>query len=245
CVSFGMIAMRRLKLTVASDLRATGSFNRLMAIIPKLTHARSQALAIKGIYLVRENLPGIKATGETIIRSCADALIKRIHDHTDGNWMWFEDTITYNNGILPESLLLAGEYLNEPQYTKKGIETLRFLIGHTFKEDMYIPIGNASWSHKKGIRSQYDQQPEDPASMILALATAYKMTRNEVYFQRASTCFSWFRGNNSAHHAVFNPQTGGCHDSLREDGVNNNQGAESLIAYLISHHTMRVFRASS
>jgi len=37
---------------------------------------------------------------------------------------------------------------------------------------------------------------------------------------------------------VYNPVTGGCHDGVRQRGVNLNQGAESTIAYLLARLTM-------
>src|SRR5258708_29284714 len=99
---------------------------------------------------------------------------------------------------------------------------------------MYIPIGHASWYKKDKKRSEFDQQPEDPASMILAIVTAYKITNNENYWNLANKCFSWFLGNNSLGKSLYNRETGGCYDGLHPDRVNLNQGAESLVSYLLA-----------
>jgi hypothetical protein len=102
---------------------------------------------------------------------------------------------------------------------------------------MYLPVG-----HRIGIaitkRSEYDQQPEDPASIILALVSAYENTHNEAYKNLAKKCFSWFLGNNTLGKPLYDDVTGGCHDGLHPDRVNLNQGAESLISYLMSHITL-------
>lgn len=80
----------------------------------------------------------------------------------------------------------------------------------------------------------FDQQPEDPASMMLALTFAYEHFNDEEYARLARKCFSWFLGNNILGKTIYNHATGGCHDGLHKGGVNENQGAESLISYLFS-----------
>lgn len=102
-----------------------------------------------------------------------------------------------------------------------------------------MPIGHAGWYKNKQKRSNFDQQPEDPASMILALNTAYKLTGDQQYKKLANTCFSWFLGNNSLKKALYDFNTGGCYDGLHPDRVNLNQGAESLVSYLLSSITIK------
>ena len=48
----------------------------------------------------------------------------------------------------------------------------------------------------------------------------------------------WFLGNNDLGVSLYDPLTGGCADGLQEDGVNRNEGAESTLAYWISHMTV-------
>ncbi|PIY69494.1 glycosyltransferase, partial [Candidatus Roizmanbacteria bacterium CG_4_10_14_0_8_um_filter_39_9] len=119
-------------------------------------------------------------------------------------------------------------------YTTRGIQTLQFLIKKTFIPDMYMPIGHSNWYKNKAKRSQYDQQPEDPASTILALVRAYKYTHNTLYKNLAKKCFSWFLGNNSIGEPLYDEEAGGCYDGLHPDRVNLNQGAESLVSYLMA-----------
>jgi hypothetical protein len=47
-----------------------------------------------------------------------------------------------------------------------------------------------------------------------------------------SACANWFLGDNDQGLALFDPVSGGCCDGLMRDGVNKNQGAESLLAWL-------------
>jgi hypothetical protein len=48
----------------------------------------------------------------------------------------------------------------------------------------------------------------------------------------------WYLGNNDLNTPVYDFKSGGCNDGLEEYGVNKNKGAESSLAYLISHLTV-------
>jgi hypothetical protein len=48
----------------------------------------------------------------------------------------------------------------------------------------------------------------------------------------------WFLGENDLRMSLFDFETTGCCDGLERYGVNRNQGAESSLAYLISHLTV-------
>jgi hypothetical protein len=52
------------------------------------------------------------------------------------------------------------------------------------------------------------------------------------------SCYLWFLGENSLRIPLYDSETKGCADGLHPDGVNRNQGAESTLAYLISHLTV-------
>ena len=74
--------------------------------------------------------------------------------------------------------------------------------------------------------------------MILALSTAYGQTHNEEYKNLAKKCFSWFLGNNSLNKSLYDEKTNGCLDGLHPDRVNLNEGAESLLSYLMANYTL-------
>jgi hypothetical protein len=48
----------------------------------------------------------------------------------------------------------------------------------------------------------------------------------------AQRAFEWFLGRNDLNLAVYDPTTGGCRDGLHPDRANENQGAESTLAFL-------------
>lgn len=204
-----------------------------------LTHIRARAFTIKAFATSVFYLPDQKDELLSYIHANARVLVKALHDHSYESWVWFEDHLLYNNGVLPESLLIAGSITGNEDYTASGLLSLQFLISKTFSPKMYRPIGHSEWYKNNETRSEYDQQPEDPASMILALSQAYKNTGDVSFNNLAKICFSWFLGNNTLQLPLYDEKTGGCYDGLHPDRVNLNQGAESLVSYLMSSYLVK------
>jgi hypothetical protein len=95
-------------------------------------------------------------------------------------------------------------------------------------------IGNQGWLDRQGKRARFDQQPVEAMALAEACAQAYRVTGDEVWFDRARTFLDWFTGNNDTGASLYDYQTGGCRDGLSADGPNLNQGAESTLAWLIA-----------
>ncbi len=55
----------------------------------------------------------------------------------------------------------------------------------------------------------------------------------------ARRAFDWFLGQNQKQLALYDPTTGGCRDGLHADRVNENQGAESTLSFLLALAEMR------
>lgn len=209
---------------------------------PEPTFLRSQAFTLKAYSLVIKDFKEHRSRLVKKIDGLATSLEKALLENSDSLWNWFENTLSYNNALLPESLFIAGDVTGNTAFTKAAVRSITFLIQQTFTGNMYHPIGHSAWYEKNGTRSTHDQQPEDPASMIIALAQACKSTHNETYKILALQCFSWFLGNNTLGVIMHDPVTGGCYDGLEVDKVNENQGAESLISYLMANYlTTRLF----
>lgn len=199
----------------------------------KFSHLRAKAFAIKSFALVLDVLPEKKNLLLEHIKEYADSLVTALKNNSIKSWRWFESDLNYSNALLPEGLLIAGRVLKNQNYTNSGIESLQFLISKTFSKT-YMPIGHSKWYKNNEKRSNYDQQPEDPAAMISALVRAYSYTNDNQYKKLANICFSWFLGNNSLKKALYDIKSGGCYDGLHPNRVNLNQGAESLVSYLMS-----------
>jgi len=150
------------------------------------------------------------------------------------DWEWFEPYLTYSNAILPEALILGYKITGERRYLEVSEKTFNFLIKHTFKDNMYIPIGQRGWFPKGETRQYFDQQPEDTASTVEALNIMFQVTNEKHYKELANIAFNWFLGDNVLGQVVYDRTTGGCYDGIGEKFINLNQGAESTIFYLLA-----------
>ena len=70
--------------------------------------------------------------------------------------------------------------------------------------------------------------------MVSACLEAFRSTRDEFWWREARRAFEWFLGRNDLGIPLYDPSTGGCRDGLHHDRVNENQGAESTLAFQLS-----------
>jgi glycosyltransferase involved in cell wall biosynthesis len=200
----------------------------------KLQSIRGIANAMLGIsYYLRSN-PSDDSMTERL-RNLAGKLIKQYEDNSSSSWKWFEPLLAYDNGILPLALLHSAEILNDDKITGIALESMNFLTGITLKDGYLSIVGNEKWYKKEGERSMFAQQPVDALAMILMYHQAFHLTKDKEYLTKLFSCFMWFLGENDLRMSLFDFETKGCCDGFESYGVNRNQGAESSLAYLISH----------
>ena len=171
-----------------------------------------------------------------IMKQLADQLTQAYARHKTDDWHWFEPILAYDNGLLPASLLHVYKKTEDETYRSVAEESMQFLESIVFKEDHLSLVGNQYWYRKGQTRSQYDQQPIDAMAMVVYYNTAYEVLgHNESYLKKMIQSFMWFMGENDLRVPLYDFETKGCCDGLEQDGVNRNQGAESMLAYLLSH----------
>ena len=193
---------------------------------------RAIAFYMKSLYclLSKRKEPKILAV---FIHYCEQLMALYEKSHTP-EWEWFEHYLTYSNAILPEALILGYKITGEKRYLEVSEKTLDFLIKHTFKDNIYIPVGQSGWFPKEGTRQYFDQQPEDVTATAEALNAMFQVTKRKHYKELANIAFNWFLGDNILGQVVYDRTTGGCHDGIGEKFINLNQGAESTISYLFA-----------
>lgn len=174
------------------------------------------------------------------------------------SWKWFEDRLTYANGIMPYSLFCAHAMSGDPRYYTTALASIEFLNSVCVSDGRVTLVGNKGWYVRGKSRARFDQQPVDAMWLALANLAAREgirsqrtteleysirsgpstrtgfWTGSECYARIARMCREWFLGNNDAGLALYDPATGACHDGLSEASVNGNCGAESTIAGLVT-----------
>jgi len=215
-------------------------FARLYPHAQRLTSPRGRAGVIRGIYHLSEGTPDQELAGQ--VRMHADALRTGYRLESGPGWHWFEAVLTYANASLPEAMFLAYQMLGDPEYLRLGQESLDFLVGVVLSEGKLVPVGTDGWYTRGSRRALFDQQPEEAESLVRCLRSAWRCLGDQRYLDLAWQAIGWFLGQNLHHVPLYNPHSGACFDGLTPEGVNQNQGAESTLAYLASHLTLEEWR---
>jgi hypothetical protein len=127
--------------------------------------------------------------------------------------------------------------LGADEYVKVAQETFQFLREQTTIEGKFVPIGTRGWYVRGKERALYDQQPIEAGTTLEAAAMGYKITGHEVYERALREALGWFFGLNTKAVNVYDEATGACHDGITEVGLNENQGSESTISFLLAAAT--------
>jgi hypothetical protein len=165
----------------------------------------------------------------------ANRLFDLHHGNATDEWPWLENTVTYDNGKIPQALLQSGYWLQREDMLRAGLTSLEWLVRiQTDAKGHFVPIGNHGWFPRDGIRARFDQQPIEAQSTLEACVEAYRITHEKKWSDEAIRCFEWFLGRNDMNLPLYDYGTGGCRDGLGANGVSMNQGAESTLAWLLS-----------
>jgi hypothetical protein len=70
------------------------------------------------------------------------------------------------------------------------------------------------------------------------LRAAYNATKDSNFTRLQRKAFDWFLGANDLHIPLYDFASKGCSDALTPDEVNANQGAESVLSFLLALLTM-------
>ncbi len=212
-------------------------FFKAIANFDTLTHLRGIANTVIGIsYYLRANNNDEELLDK--LSKLTAKLIDSYKQHCTDNWKWFEDIISYDNGILPLALFHSGEITGDASAIEIAKEATSFLDSLTLSKGHLSPIGSRGWLKKEGKPAQFAQQSIDVMAKILLFFEAYNATKEKDYIGKMFLAYRWYLGENDLRLPLYDYETKGCCDGLDSYGVNHNQGAESTLAYLISHLTV-------
>jgi len=217
---------------------ATTLFNQSIKAVEHFLSPRAVAFSLVGIHAYLQ-----KFSGDSEVRRVREVLADRLFDqfkrHATPEWPWLEKALNYANGKLPHALLLSGQWMQRNDMIEMGLSSLRWLLSIQSDDGHFVPIGNDGWYEQGGPRARFDQQPIEAHAMIEACVEAFNITRDKTWIDSAVVCFNWFLGHNDLNMPLYDPGTGGCRDGLMADGINQNEGAESTLAWLLSLMTLQ------
>jgi hypothetical protein len=208
-------------------------FKKFYPQVEKVTSLRTKAYCLIGLYYYLEKHQ------DPNIRPLALKLANELKDIFDQNkqedWLWFENSLTYANAILPWALFLGFEISKNRAFLKAAKTCFGFLVEKTTVNHLPSPIGQRGWLVKDGQSARFDQQPIEAGYMVLASLAAHKATGQKKYLKLAQDWFGWFQGSNLVGLSLIDKKDGGCYDGLEAWKVNLNKGAESTLCYLLAH----------
>lgn len=213
-------------------------FHRSVPHFKALQHLRGMGNTIIGVSLCLKVFPTDEGLLNELIR-LTEPLINAYEKHCSPDWQWFEDKMTYDNAILPLALLYSSEITGNEKARQIALKTMAFLDELTLSNGYLSPVGNDGWYYRGGTFPTFDQQAIETMAMVLMNFQGYQIFRTPEYLEKMFLCYKWFLGENTLRAPLYDHETKGCCDGLLHAGINRNQGAESTLAYLISHLAMQ------
>jgi len=194
---------------------------------------RGMAYSILGMSDYLAQFPGASDIKRQLA-TAADRLVELYEATSQSDWRWFENMLTYDNGVLPHALFVSTLVLGDKKYLEVALESCEFLLENTYNGHHFSFIGCNGWYKRGKQRAMFDQQPIEAGSTVMMLRAAYEATRESKFLSLQRKAFDWFLGENDLHIPIYDFKTKGCYDGLKPGGVNLNQGAESMVSFLLS-----------
>lgn len=210
------------------------------------TSPRAWAFSILGMQAYLDWFPGDRE-----VQGMRNELANRLLDiyersHSD-LWRWFEKSLSYSNARLSQALILAGWRSDNQRMIEAGMDSLKWLVAqqHRDNTEIFVPIGSNGFYVEGNEKARFDQQPIEACATVSACLEVYRLTEEAQWLAEARKAFSWFLGNNDLRVPLYDAVTGGCRDGLHPDRVNENQGAESTLSFLMALLEMQAANVAS
>nr|WP_084355962.1 glycosyltransferase family 4 protein [Novosphingobium lentum] len=204
----------------------------------KMDSPRAVAFTMLGACAVLRAEPGHGAAMALVERG-ADLLHRLLDSARRPDWAWFETVLGYDNPRLSQALIEAAMITGRQDWLHSGLESLRFIADQqTAADGLFRPIGSESFfRHFDSL--PFDQQPLEAWAAIDAAAAAYAATAGLDWLGRAESAYRWFLGANDRGIVLADIASGRCRDGITPRGANENCGAESILAFQLSHYAMQ------
>jgi len=206
-------------------------FQRGLPTVENFTSPRAWAFALLAIHEYLRAFSGDRNANQ-VREILTNRLVDLFHRNSSKDWMWFEPVATYDNARLSQAVILTGYWTSRGEVVEIGLRSLRWLVEQQKADgDHFAPIGSNGFWTRGNECARFDQQPLEAYAMIAACVEAYSLTGELIWQRAARRCFEWFLGRNDLGESLYDSSTGGCRDALHSDRVNQNQGAESSLAF--------------
>ena len=205
--------------------RALTGFDRGVGL--RSPHPRAMAFAALGAAEVLTALPD-HVEARALMAATVDVVGRPV---LDSNWPWPAPRLSYANAALPEALLAAGTALDSPLLVADGLGLLDWLLDRQIRYGhlSVVAVGGCAPGDTGPV---FDQQPIEVAALADACAAAHAIEGRQRWAEGVEIAAAWFFGDNDSGTPMHDPVSGAGFDGLERFGRNENQGAESTLAFL-------------
>jgi hypothetical protein len=203
------------------------------ALRTRSPHPRAMAYAALGGVLLLQARPD-----DLTVRRLLHDVRAMLPRARRGAWPWPDERLTYANAVLPEAMIALGQVLHDVELRHEGLLLLGWLEDEQTRGGhlSVVPAGGRGPDDR---RPAFDQQPIEVAALAEAARTAYRTAPDRRWAILLARCERWFEGANDCGLPMRDASTGGGYDGLEEGSVNQNQGAESTLAWLSTSQLAR------
>lgn len=206
----------------------------------EFTSPRAWAYTLIGLDEYFKRFEG-DSNAHTILEELGSRLMDCYRRTSSPDWPWFEDVVAYCNARLSHALLLYSKWTGNSEARSAGLESLGWLTSiQRGEQGQLVPVGSNGFYRRGGEKARFDQQPIEAYSTLSVCLEAFRITNDPYWHTEARRAFDWFLGANDLGAPLYDSTTGGCRDGLHPDRVNQNQGAESTISFLLALLEMRL-----
>ena len=214
-------------------------FHAALPVVSGFTSPRAWAFVLLGIDEYLRAFQG-DSNVQSVRETLADRLLDLFRRTSRPAWPWFEDRVTYCNARLSQALVVSGSWMEHGEMMAAGLRSLEWLASLQCSEDGYFAsIGSNGFYGRGEAKASFDQQPVEACAMVSACIEARRVTGDEQWAKHSRRAFNWFLGQNQLQQSIYDATTGGCRDGLHADRVNENEGAESTLSFLLALLEMR------
>lgn len=212
-------------------------YDRVLPHLAQMDSPRTIAFVMLGACARLRVAPEHGASRDVVLRG-VDTLIRLLGNGRRPDWAWFEAVLGYDNPRLCQALLEAGEVLGDRLATAAGLETLEWIEAQQISAaGNFRPVGSESFSRRHDYLP-FDQQPLEAQAAIEAARVAYRVTGLDRWCDHALAAWRWYFGGNDRGVVLADLTSGRCRDGITPRGANENCGAESILAFQLSHYSM-------
>src|SRR5690349_20995262 len=138
---------------------AAALFAEALPMAGSFRSPRASAFTLLGLDAYCAGIPDDRRARD-MRRVLADRLMLCLESVETPDWIWFEESLAYDNARLPEALIVTGIATRNHGYVGAGLRSLRWLMTQqTSPMGHFRPVGTASFGEHRKPPHAFDQQP--------------------------------------------------------------------------------------